>query len=271
MRVKIFIGLIFLIIAFGLNAQSLNSGNFARHLYQQQLYTDLFYISDNVMLAFNDTVYLYASLAAIQSDSINRLQNLLNKANPSPNKEVLRLYYDSKVKTPIKYDTTISYETPVEELNYWMKSQHVLLMRDTILYRKFQKEQPNNKWFLENFQTTEKSILMISELKNKNPWVAGTLSAVMPGLGKAYNGKPLQGLSALMICASLGYQTYEAYQNRKASIAPLYVFGSLMGAFYVGNIYGSAIGVTVSKNRLNAEIDNQILFTMRRSLHSFYR
>jgi len=274
MRLKVFIILWPFCGLINLKAQSLNDGNFARHLYQQQLYSDLFHLTDQFIGSpIHDSVLLYASLAAIQLDSILRLQSYLihTNANSSPHLQILKFYQDSRLKKPIAFSYTTNYEKGFDELNFWMKSQYILLMHDTSSFRKLELLQGNNFWFSDNFQRSEKSIQMISEIKNKKPWVAGTLSALVPGLGKVYNNKPLQGLSAFMVCASLGYQTFEAYKNRNVSAAPLYIFGSMLGAFYFGNIYGSAIGVTVSKNRLNAEIDNQILLTMRSSLHRFYR
>ena len=53
------------------------------------------------------------------------------------------------------------------------------------------------------------------KVKKKSPAVAGLLSAVVPGLGKIYAGRPGQGVATFSIVSILGFATYETLQKRQ--------------------------------------------------------
>lgn len=84
-------------------------------------------------------------------------------------------------------------------------------------------------------------------IKKKSPFVAGALSAVVPGLGKVYAGKPRHGLAAFLPTAILGVQAYEAYRKGGWKDARFIGYASLFSVFYFGNIYGSALTVRVQR------------------------
>ncbi|TAE25134.1 MAG: hypothetical protein EAZ91_19615 [Cytophagales bacterium] len=98
--------------------------------------------------------------------------------------------------------------------------------------------------------------------KRRSPLVAGVLSAVVPGLGKAYAGKPKQGLAAFLPILSMAALTYEGLRKDGPRSARFIGFGSLFTLFYVGNIWGSVLSVKVRRNEFKREYDNKILFDM---------
>ena len=76
----------------------------------------------------------------------------------------------------------------------------------------------------------------------RSPFVAGLLSAIVPGLGRAYCGRWDDGLFSLIVVgvpASLAYTTYEKDKTFSA------VMAAFAGFFYLGNIYGSAKGAKI--------------------------
>jgi hypothetical protein len=93
----------------------------------------------------------------------------------------------------------------------------------------------------------------------KSPWVAGALSAIVPGLGKIYAGKTGQGIAAFLEIAALGGATAEYYFRSGPESAGFIIFGSLFSLFYIGNIWGSALSVSVNKNDFYKRIDNNIM------------
>jgi hypothetical protein len=83
-----------------------------------------------------------------------------------------------------------------------------------------------------------------TELKNfkpKSPFIAGSLSAVVPGAGKVYTNNLEQGLISLFAIGLIGFRTVIEY-NRGGVNSPGFVtFGLIFLFTYTGNIIGSAI------------------------------
>jgi len=72
---------------------------------------------------------------------------------------------------------------------------------------------------------------------DKVPWVAGTMSAVVPGLGQVYCGRWVDGAVALTVDGLLVGATIECYHKKMP------VLGTALGVFglgwYLGNIYNA--------------------------------
>ncbi|HEX2866666.1 MAG TPA: hypothetical protein VHO03_06470 [Ignavibacteriales bacterium] len=83
----------------------------------------------------------------------------------------------------------------------------------------------------------------------KSPVKAAILSAIIPGLGKAYAGEWGDGLTSLIVTGVLSYVSYDnlrAHHNFRG-----YLFGGLAALFYAGNVYGSAAQAQI----FNAQVD----------------
>lgn len=78
------------------------------------------------------------------------------------------------------------------------------------------------------------------ELPEKSPWLAGGLSAVVPGSGSFYVGRYAEGSLALFVNTLLIYSTLNALEREQEGLA--LVVGSLALAFYGGSIYAAANG-----------------------------
>jgi tetratricopeptide (TPR) repeat protein len=77
--------------------------------------------------------------------------------------------------------------------------------------------------------------------KKKNPLYAGILSALIPGLGKMYAEKPGDGFfSFITIGIFGGMAAYSFYEDGPSSVKA-WIYASIGGVFYLGNIYGSVI------------------------------
>jgi hypothetical protein len=74
----------------------------------------------------------------------------------------------------------------------------------------------------------------------RKPWVAASLSAVVPGAGKVYAGQWKDGLFSLLFVAINGYQSYRGFHQKGLQSARGWIFGGLALGFYTGNVYGSA-------------------------------
>jgi len=78
-----------------------------------------------------------------------------------------------------------------------------------------------------------------SKLKKKSPWIAGALSAIVPGLGKVYAGSNAQGLATFIRVTLLAGLATENYLRHGIKNPQFWFFGGLASAYYVGGIYGS--------------------------------
>ncbi|MBI3994018.1 MAG: hypothetical protein HY342_12155 [Candidatus Lambdaproteobacteria bacterium] len=76
-------------------------------------------------------------------------------------------------------------------------------------------------------------------LPDKSPWLAGGLSAVLPGSGSVYVGRYAEGALAFFLTGLLTYTAVASFDARQPALGA--VFGGLALAFYGGGIY-SAVG-----------------------------
>ena len=101
------------------------------------------------------------------------------------------------------------------------------------------------------------------DIQKKKPWKGAALSALVPGLGKVYAGRPKSGLSNFIQLSILGVQTYEGYRKKGFGDPHFYIFGALFTVFYAGNIWGSAESVKKANHEQYQKIDQQLLKDMR--------
>jgi hypothetical protein len=108
-------------------------------------------------------------------------------------------------------------------------------------------------------------------LKRRSPFVAGALSTLVPGLGKVYAGNNGQAIASFLSVAFLGGITAENYIKQGIKHPQTIIFGVLTSIFYIGNIWGSAIGVQLVKNEKNLENKSNILVALRIPLRRFFK
>ncbi|MCP4754261.1 MAG: hypothetical protein GY866_25535 [Proteobacteria bacterium] len=92
----------------------------------------------------------------------------------------------------------------------------------------------------------------------KSPWLAGSMSAVVPGSGSFYSGRYREGLYAFFITSLFYLATLEATHRDEEELA--LVFGFFTLTFYGGSIYTAVNGVYKS----NDEMEADTLFDLRK-------
>jgi putative component of membrane protein insertase Oxa1/YidC/SpoIIIJ protein YidD/TolA-binding protein/TM2 domain-containing membrane protein YozV len=85
-------------------------------------------------------------------------------------------------------------------------------------------------------------------LPHRSPTLAALFSTAIPGSGKMYAGKPLDGLYSLLLAAS-SIAVTSAYAGEQ-QWTRAGVFGAMGLYFYLGNIYGSAVEATRFNDRM---------------------
>ena len=92
-----------------------------------------------------------------------------------------------------------------------------------------------------------------ADLPTRSPFLAGTLSTVIPGAGRLYTGRFADALNTLFTVGLTGWQAYDGFRRDGIASAKGWTFGTLCGIFYVGNIYGSVISARVYNRHVTEE------------------
>lgn len=111
------------------------------------------------------------------------------------------------------------------------------------------------KWFNVGNQFKEKSLIL-----------SGVYSALIPGLGKIYSGQTGDGITAFVVTSLLTYLSYDNFKHNHDFRG--YLFGSLSGIFYAGNIYGSVVSAHQFNLRVRLEKEN-LFFSFLESTNYF--
>ena len=95
-------------------------------------------------------------------------------------------------------------------------------------------------------------------LSTRSPFLAGTLSTIVPGAGRLYTGRLGDALTSLVTIGITGWQAYDGFHRDGISSAKGWTLGTLCGIFYVGNIYGSVVSARV----YNRHVTDEFLATL---------
>ena len=162
-------------------------------------------------------------------------------------------------------------------------SEQVAIMKNfqlagiTLLERKLDEFEYRAENFKGNFSITASEerkmneyYEMISQQPSRSPFVAGIMSAAVPGLGRIYAGKTAEGISSFLYVGALLATSWDLY-NRLGRNSPFFMISaSLSGIFYVGNIWGSAVAVNRVQREFNYEMDQRILLDMHIPLRKLF-
>lgn len=287
MRVAVALG--FLLISFSLFGQQKHSFKkeiqFAQYLVNKKQHEDAVFLLQKLDID---------NLAPFQVDSVNyylgkayyNLQDLTNSS-----------FYLSKIKTPTlpfylesrffdaynnmflgdyKDSKSIFNSLHPEEdmmsalLNYQNAGLALLERR----VNDFDSLAGSFKYNYFQFSQQEKELLEVRERlgkhKTKSPALAGIFSAIIPGAGKIYAGKPGQGIASLITSSIFGLQAIEGYRRDGPSSFRFIAFSTIFSLFYVGNIWGSVFTVKAVNNEFNEAVDHKILFDLHIPLRTIF-
>lgn len=86
-----------------------------------------------------------------------------------------------------------------------------------------------------------RNIKAADTLSHKSGLTAGLMSAVIPGSGKVYCNRTMDGLYSLIIVGLSVWQAYDGFADDGVRSTRGWILGALGAGFYGGNIYGSVI------------------------------
>ena len=104
----------------------------------------------------------------------------------------------------------------------------------------------------------------------KSPFLAGMMSAAVPGLGRVYAGKPAEGIVSFLYLAAFGFTSYDFYRGGGLE-SPLFIISAgVTTIFYAGNIMGSVVAARRVNNEFHYEMDQRILFDLHIPLRNAF-
>ena len=107
--------------------------------------------------------------------------------------------------------------------------------------------------------------------RSKSPALAAAASAAVPGLGKVYAGELAEGVASFMAVGSLAAITAENWVKYGIKDWKTILFGTLGAIFYIGNIYGSYVSVSIHNNDIRNAQDTAILYHIHIPLRSVFQ
>jgi len=107
--------------------------------------------------------------------------------------------------------------------------------------------------------------------RSKSPVLAAAASAVVPGLGKVYAGEFAEGISSFLTVGSFAAITAENWARNGLKNWKTILFGAVGAVFYIGNIYGSYVSVSIHNDELRDAQDTAILYHIHIPLRSVFQ
>lgn len=100
------------------------------------------------------------------------------------------------------------------------------------------------------------------KLKKKSPFIAGLLSALVPGLGKVYAGSVPQGIASFLRIGILGGIATELFLRQGHKDPQFIFFTGVAAAYYVGGIYGSVYLPKLNYNEKLESINHNVKISL---------
>lgn len=291
MKRYIFIGFFFLsLFSFSQKQLTFNDEiNFLIHLSGNKLFNESETFYNNVVNATDitieqqDTLNYLMGFIYYQNDSLEKAKQYLQRVT-----DATLLYYKSKMyhsyvclklnqpDSSIYYLNKIDSSTnsEINELKNFQLSASYLLAKDLQKFDLLSSKLNSN---VKELKEEQLNLIQYGQIhkknKRKSPFLAGSLSAIIPGLGKVYAGNTAQGLATFLRVGILGAITAENYflkGNREIRDPQAILFAGLFTAFYIGNIWGSALSVQIVKTEKDLENKANILVGISVPLKKFF-
>ena len=293
MKVKVLILLSFFKI-FDSNSQTFNDSirdfdnfNFIIHLSKNKLFTEAekeaekLFSKSNVNPLYKDSVHYFLGIEYYNEKKFSQA-----KAHFIAVTDQVFFYYkahylagnidaeNNKIDSALTNYNSIeeSSNNALNELKQFELSGLYLLNRN---YKMFDSLSQNfnfqNSSIQEEMQNLKKYAVIEKKIKRKSPFIAGTLSAIVPGLGKVYAGNNGQALASFLTCGLLGVVTAENYIKMGVKHPQTIFFAGVFSLFYIGNIWGSAVSVQIVKIEKQLENKHIILVSIKVPINKFFQ
>ncbi|MGC9344043.1 MAG: hypothetical protein ACP5E3_15175 [Bacteroidales bacterium] len=92
-----------------------------------------------------------------------------------------------------------------------------------------------------------------------SPFLAASLSAIIPGSGKVYAKRWKDGVSSFLLVGLTAFQAYRGFDRSGTDSVYGWIMGGLSAGFYLGNIYGSFKAAKNYNNNLNVQFKDRVV------------
>jgi hypothetical protein len=225
------------------------------------------------------------NLEVTQKDSINyelawtyytlkKLSNAafyFNKISNNDSRKLKSLFFESYCQCYIKkldscqliLENLKLNDSVYNELRYFELAGVSLLKKE---FKQFENYSSYFSYTQYAFENEERKLVeyknAINSKRKKSPFIAATLSAIIPGAGKWYAGKKKEAIGAFLPILATGFLALEGYNKGGVNDARFLIFGSLFTTFYIGNIWGSSFAVKIAQSEFQEKYENKILFDL---------
>lgn len=97
-----------------------------------------------------------------------------------------------------------------------------------------------------------------AEINYKKPVLAGTMSAIVPGSGKAYCGYWTDAVFSFVFVSLSAWQAYRGFEQKGGESVYGWVYACVGTGFYIGNIFGSVKAANKRNYILNHGLHHQV-------------
>ena len=168
----------------------------------------------------------------------------------------------------IDYFRLLELKQPALQWNDEMKFLYALAFLDKDSHRLFHYRKKNIKSAIHILENTSKEYYLSSnnfiedwksgfnQLNFRSPWIAGGLSAILPGAGSFYNQRYKEAFYSFFMPFLFFAASNEARKNEKYNLEALFSFFAL--GFYGGNIYIAINGAHKHNNYIQSHYLNNL-------------
>lgn len=239
--------------------------------YNRKIFADYLYCEQDYLRAVDEYITLNGNyLSDTIVYKIAKCYSIIGKSDNS-------LYYFHRIPT-----SSFFYDNSIKEMGriYYLKKDDVSLdkliderqnsfadLSKLKIALKLEKNQTDNvlKELLldndEDFVTLKKFYYKRKNPGYKSEYLAGILSAIIPGSGKIYTEKYGDGITAFILTGIFSYLAYDNFKKNHNFRG--YLFTGIASGFYLGNIYGSVASAQI----FNAKIDLNFVETLSKFLN----
>lgn len=268
-----------------LQAQNIsNQIRFINHLtssgyHEESLYENLRIRNHSLTSHQIDSLNYLAGWSAYYLKKLGESSKYLNTVSPaSPHYTKSRLfsaYNQIHIGNYLTADSILNNFAPQNktevDFQNFMKAGISLLENNTSGYNEYRNLLPADYYgFSREINNLDLLYHEIASFKGKSPWLAGGMSAILPGSGKIYTGKTGQGIMSFMITTGLGLVTWENQRKRGTDHAATILFGSAFTIFYAGNIYGSMFSAKIANDETTQLHNQKVLFNLHIPLRNIF-
>lgn len=173
--------------------------------------------------------------------------------NPRLNSELAKLYLTSGDIDRLT-ELIGAEDFPVQKLPYWKACTSLLNSNYSEAVRVLESAADSSQSYLKLYSITSSQSLE----RYKSPFVAASLSVLIPGSGKVYTGDWKDGVVSFLIIGANAFQAYRGFSSQGTRSGYGWFFASTGFVFYTGNIWGSAKAAKVRNKNIKLDRVKQI-------------